>query len=214
MNPVIAVARLAASLPPSATTATGIRVESVQTQGGRVTSVITSAGAISAGIVVFATGEPPRIRGLQLDLPSRQVKGPLALTEPAGLQWVGSVSPLATDIGRGRLLFGGTIDEGAHSPDVRTDVIAGIRSSLESAVPALSGLSLSNTWCCFRPAHPDGLPLVDRIPGLDNAWVTSGHYRTGILMAPATAKALASWMATGLVPSEVAPFSANRFKPG
>jgi len=23
-------------------------------------------------------------------------------------------------------------------------------------------------WCCFRPATIDGLPMIDRAPGLDN----------------------------------------------
>ena len=35
------------------------------------------------------------------------------------------------------------------------------------------------------------------MPGLDNAWLTSGHFRTGILNAPATAAVLTRWIAAG-----------------
>jgi glycine/D-amino acid oxidase-like deaminating enzyme len=211
LNPVLAVARLAGSLPPAATTATGVTAEAVKTRGGRVTSVSTSAGAISPGAVVFATGGPPRLDGLDLQLPSRRVKGHLLAIGPVGIVWPGSVSPLATSIGAGRLLLGGTLDIGDASPDVRPDVIAGIRSSLEAAVPAAAQARSSHAWCCFRPAHPDDLPVVDRIAGLENAWVTSGHFRTGILMAPATGRALATWIATGWAPSEIAELQASRF---
>lgn len=36
--------------------------------------------------------------------------------------------------------------------------------------------------------------------GLTNAWITSGHIRTGILMAPAAAVALAVWIGGGGMP--------------
>jgi glycine oxidase len=185
-------------------------VEAVATSGGRVVEVSTSAGTISPGTVVFATGEPPRMEGLSLDLPSRRVKGHLLLTEPVELAWPGSVAPLATEVGDGRLLMGGTLDVADQSPDVRADVIAGIRSHFEIAVPSAKPATTTHAWCCFRPAHPDDLPVVDRIPGLDNAWITSGHYRTGILMAPATGEALAAWITTGRAPSAVDKLSVAR----
>jgi glycine/D-amino acid oxidase-like deaminating enzyme len=45
---------------------------------------------------------------------------------------------------------------------------------------------------------------VDRAPGLENAWVTAGHYSTGLLLALATAHALASWIDTGAAPEAAA----------
>jgi glycine/D-amino acid oxidase-like deaminating enzyme len=212
LNPVLAVARLTASLPRPARIATGVAATAVRTAGGRIVSVSTSAGTLSPGAVVFATGEPPRLEGLDLDLPSRRVKGHLLLTEPAAIAWPGSVWPVATDIGGGRLLVGGTLDVGDDSSEVRPELIAGIHAWLEAFVPAAGRAATSHAWCCFRPAHPDDLPLVDRVPGAENAWITSGHFRTGILMAPATGRALATWIATGQVPPEVAGLGARRFE--
>jgi glycine/D-amino acid oxidase-like deaminating enzyme len=211
LNPVLAVARLAASLPPGSTTATAVTARSVATKGDRVTSVSTSAGSISPGAVVFATGEPPRLKGLDLNLPSGRVKGHLLLIVPSGIVWPGSVAPLATDIGGARLLLGGTLDVGDESPEVRPEVVAGIRAHLDAAVPPAAEARTSHAWCCFRPTHPDGLPVLDRVAGLSNAWVSSGHFRTGILMAPATGCALADWIATSRTPSEVTELSASRF---
>jgi glycine/D-amino acid oxidase-like deaminating enzyme len=82
---------------------------------------------------------------------------------------------------------------------------------LETAWPVVQGIQISHQWACFRPAHPDRLPVIDRVEGVDNAWLTSGHYKTGILMAPATGQALASWISTGQRPRNVATFSADRF---
>jgi glycine/D-amino acid oxidase-like deaminating enzyme len=44
------------------------------------------------------------------------------------------------------------------------------------------------------------------VPGLSNAWITSGHYRTGILLAPAAGAALASWITTQRRPGYLLPW--------
>jgi glycine/D-amino acid oxidase-like deaminating enzyme len=53
--------------------------------------------------------------------------------------------------------------------------------------------------------------VIDRVPGIDNAWLTSGHFRTGILMAPVTARTIAHWISTGEPPAEASAWSSARF---
>lgn len=212
VNPLRAVARLAAGLP---SVATGVAATAVAVRSGRLVSVTTSAGEIHPGAVVFATGRPPLLDGLPLRIPSERVKGHLLVTEPAPLRLPGVVAPVATQIEDGRLLAGGTFDVGDEDPAVRPEVIESIMGGLVAAVPALKGLGIAYQWCCFRPRHPDRRPVIDKVPGLDNAWLTSGHFRTGILNAPATAFVLARWIAAGRPPAEPGTWSATRFeRPG
>jgi glycine/D-amino acid oxidase-like deaminating enzyme len=210
VNPLRAVARLAAGLP---NVATGVAATGVLIRGGRITAVATSAGEVSPGAVVFATGQPPLLDGLPIDIPSDRVKGHLLVTDPAPLPapLPGIVAPIATQIEGGRLLAGGTFDVGDESPAVQPDVIESIMAALEAVLPALRGLGIAYQWCCFRPRHPDRRPVIDRVPGVDNAWLTSGHFRTGILNAPATASVLARWISSGEPPAEPATWSASRF---
>ena len=111
----------------------------------------------------------------------------------------------------GELVAGGTLDEGDDDPVVRPAVIDDIRAGLAALVPAAASLPVPHAWCCFRPATADRQPVIDRVPGLDNAWVTCGHFRTGILMAPATGDAIARWIESGTAPRELASFAAARF---
>jgi glycine oxidase len=208
LNPLRAVARLAAGLP---SVATGVAATGVTIKGGQVTSVTTSAGVIHPGAVVFATGLPPILDGLPLNVPSDRVKGHLLVTEPAPVRLPGIVAPLATQIEDGRLLAGGTFDIGDESPAVIPDVIDSIMAGLAATLPALRGLPIAYQWCCFRPRHPDRRPVIDRVPGLENAWLTSGHFRTGILNAPVTAAVLARWIGHGEPPAEPATWAADRF---
>jgi glycine/D-amino acid oxidase-like deaminating enzyme len=208
VNPLRAVARLAAGLPA---VATGVAATSISLGGDRIVSVGTSAGDISPGAVVFATGRPPVLDGLQLAIPSDRVKGHLLVTEPTDVHLPGIVAPLATQIENGQLLAGGTFDLGDESPTVQPEVIDSIIDGMVATLPALRGVGVSHDWCCFRPRHPDRRPVIDRVPGLANAWLTSGHFRTGILNAPKTAAVLTRWIQAGEPPAEAHTWSATRF---
>ena len=208
INPLRALVGLAEELPA---VATGVAAISVAIRGGRLATVTTSAGEISPGAVVFATGQPPVIDGLEMQIPADRVKGHLVVTEPANVQLPCTVAPVATPLEDGRLLVGGTFDYGDESPVVRSEVVDAIMGGLRAALPALRGVGVSHQWCCFRPRHPDGRPVIDRVPGLSNAWLTSGHFRTGILNAPATGLALARWISADKPPPEAGAWSASRF---
>jgi glycine oxidase len=208
VNPLRAVARLAARLPA---VATGVAATSVDISGDRVVAVGTSSGSVSPGVVVFATGRPPVLDGLPLHIPSDRVKGHLLVTERTDVTLPGIVAPVATQIENGQLLAGGTFDVGDESPAVQPDVIDAITAGLTAVLPRLAGLGVAYQWCCFRPRHPDRRPVIDKVPGLANAWLTSGHFRTGILNAPATAAVLSRWIERDLPPTDARTWSATRF---
>jgi glycine oxidase len=210
VNPLRSLARMAGWLPG---VATGVDVTGVTTGGGRVQAVQTTAGEFQPGAVVFATGTPPRLAGVELHVPWHEVKGHMLASEPTTLTMPSAAAAqgLVTSIDEGRLLIGGTLDIGDDERVVRPEVIAAMWADLESRWPAARGIRVSHGWACFRPAHPDLLPVIDRVPGLDNAWLTSGHYKTGILMAPATGRALAHWIETGQRPAEGVGMGVDRF---
>jgi glycine oxidase len=208
LNPLVALARLAGGVGQ---VATGVGVTSVRTSGARVVRASTTAGSVSPGTVVFATGGPPDVEGLALSVPASTVKGHIITTEPIPLLLPLGVEPVMTQVDDGRLLAGGTLDRDDHSPDVDDRVVAQLRDDLEAELPAIGEVPISHAWCCFRPAHPDEAPVIDRLPRLANAWMTSGHFRTGILMAPVTGQYLARWIDTGDQPQEVRDLELARF---
>lgn len=208
VNPLRAIARLAAALP---FVATGVGVTDVEIRGSRIDVVHASIGDFHPRQVVFATGMAPVISGLRLELQSLEVKGHMVCSAPTSLAPRLDVSALVTKIENGRLLVGGTLDVGDNERVVRPEVAARLWQEVVAAWPEAAGASVEYTWACFRPAHPDHLPVIDRVPDVDNAWLTSGHYKTGIMCAPGTANALAAWLACGSPPPEIAPFALGRF---
>lgn len=207
LDPLMAVARLAARLER---VSTGVLVTSVDVQRGAVRRVGTSARPVSPGMVVFATGGPPAVDGIEAAVPADVVKGHMVVTEPALVAFGGTVDPLAPPLPDGRLAIGGTLDVGDRTPAVRPELVGSMVAGLGRWHPRLLDLRAERAWTCFRPHHPGGLPVIERVPGTDNAWFTSGHYRTGILAAPAAAAALVEWAATGARPASAEPFAAKR----
>jgi len=208
--------RLAAALAARAgTVATGVEMLGVTTAGERVTAVRTSHGDIHPGAVVFATGLAPTVPELPaLAVPQRWVKGHLLATAPPPFRLrtaLAALEGLVLQLDGGEIVAGGTLDEGDHDLVVRDDVIAGIRKGLAALVPRTADLEIGHAWCCFRPTTEDEQPVIDRAGGLENAWITCGHFRTGILMAAATGDVLARWIESGRPPDGVAPFGLARF---
>jgi D-amino-acid dehydrogenase len=61
-----------------------------------------------------------------------------------------------------------------------------------------------------RPLLPDGLPVIDRLPGHDNAFLATGHGMLGVTLGPATGRALAGFLVTGRRPEVLHPFRFGR----
>ena len=59
----------------------------------------------------------------------------------------------------------------------------------------------------------DGLPLIGRVAGLDDAYIATGHSVWGILNAPATGEAMAELIADGAARIDLAPFDPARLPP-
>ena len=208
--------RLAAALAARVgEVATGVDMRGIATVGGRVTTVHTSHGDVHPGAVVFATGLAPQLPQVPTPaVPQRWVKGHLLATVPAPFRLrtaVAALEGLVLQVASGEIVAGGTLDEGDLDPAVRDDVITGIRKALAALLPRTADLAIGHAWCCFRPTTADEQPVIDRVPGIENAWITCGHFRTGILMAAATGDALARWIESGRRPDGVAPFTLERF---
>jgi D-amino-acid dehydrogenase len=93
-------------------------------------------------------------------------------------------------------------------PTAGERLIAAARPYLEGWRPDAGGPV--DTWAGLRPASPDGLPLVGALPGLEGAFLATGHGMLGVTLAPATAHVLAPLVLEGRAAPELAPFDPAR----
>jgi glycine/D-amino acid oxidase-like deaminating enzyme len=80
--------------------------------------------------------------------------------------------------------------------------------------PVLAEARIVARQACFRPVTEDGLPLIGALPGIDGAYVATGHSVWGMLNAPATGEAMSELMLDGVARSvDLAPFAPARLRP-
>ena len=80
------------------------------------------------------------------------------------------------------------------------------------ALQELGSAELLREQACYLPCTTDNLPVIGRVPGLENAYVATGHSCWGILNAPATGEALAELLVYGRARSvDLGPFDPARF---
>src|SRR5277367_5698996 len=77
--------------------------------------------------------------------------------------------------------------------------------------PAFASAKVLARQACYRPITRDGLPLIGRMLGVENAYVATGHSVWGILNAPATGEAIAELIADGAARTvDLTPFEPGR----
>jgi glycine oxidase len=193
---------------------TGVQALSLETSGGKVVKVHTTAGSIEPGCVIAATGWDTRwLAELRPPaLPLNPLSGQLIATDPLPPLLKRPVAGrfLVLQLRSGEIVTGGTVIPGEQAtPDAEAS--REFAAAARELVPALRDVPFPHAWCGTRAGTPDGLPIVDRLPAAENLFVTTGHFKKGVLLAPACGKLLSDWVATDCCPEELEYFSWRRF---
>lgn len=195
----VALATTLAGLVPHVTT--GVDVRSMDLQSPL--HIETSAGTITPGAVVLATGTAP---AAWLPTQRRWVTGHLALTRPTDMPIDLAVggSVVVVPRGDGRLLVGGTRDGEQAEGRVDHAVVDRIREDLAALVPTAAKADFECVWTGQRPVVDDDLPVIDEVS--PRALVVAGLYHTGVLTCLAVADGVVARLQAGTWPEWVAPF--------
>jgi glycine oxidase len=165
-------------------------------QGATVTDVLGVANSYTCGGVIIAGGAWSGMLGRRLDvtLPIAPVRGQilsLACLPPPIRHTIYGASGYLVPKADGRVVVGATEDEAGF--DARPNA-AGVGYLLNMAAilaPALRTATFDTAWAGLRPASADGMPILGRLPGWQNAFTACGHYRNGILLTPITGEIIA-----------------------
>ncbi|HEY5381175.1 MAG TPA: FAD-dependent oxidoreductase [Acidobacteriaceae bacterium] len=114
----------------------------------------------------------------------------------------------------GTALIGATDEDAGFDLSTHPADLDRLRTLAANLLPALAPTEDApqvEAWAGLRPGTPDDLPLLGRLPHSARRWAATGHYRNGILLAPATAAVLADLLEGKLPAVDLRPFSTARF---
>ncbi|MEQ8748513.1 MAG: glycine oxidase ThiO [Amphiplicatus sp.] len=173
---------------------------------------------ISAGVVVLAAGAMVSSVGLAAPPPVFPVKGEalaLAALDAPIRHVVRAPGAYLCPKADGRLVVGATEAPHDASLEPTSTGVESLKAAAARAAPILGRLDELGRWAGLRPATPDAAPILGRSAKAPSGLVHAlGHYRNGVLLAPATADLLASLILKDAQAPELAVFSPDRFTGG
>lgn len=113
--------------------------------------------------------------------------------------------------GDGRVVIGATLERAGFDKAVDEQVIAALLEEACTLWPPLRAARVAESWAGLRPGSADGLPVMGPA-GAPNCWIAAGHFRNGILLAPATAQLMRQLIAGEAPAVSVKAFGAARFR--
>jgi glycine oxidase len=114
----------------------------------------------------------------------------------------------------GHALIGATVEEAGFDMTTNVQDLGHLRAMAACLIRELADEEVCPTvdqWAGLRPATPDALPILGRLHPESNQFIATGHYRNGILLAPATAHVMAQCVTDQDTSVDLVPFSPNRF---
>ncbi len=186
-------------------------VSSLQFKGEKVVGVNHTQGEQKADAVVLCAGawSGDWLAELAIDLPVTPVKGQMLLYKAAP-GWLPSIilheSRYAIPRRDGHVLIGSTLEHAGYDTSTTEEALESLRASAHGLLPQLADMQPVAQWAGLRPGSPEGMPFIGEVPGLDGFWLNTGHFRNGLVLAPASCALLADQM-TGATPDiDPAPY--------
>lgn len=117
-----------------------------------------------------------------------------------------NIQPRAT----GQILLGSSRQFGVDSNEIDYAILRRMAARAFEYMPKLQKLSAIRVWTGFRPATPDNLPFIGKLPERDNIYAAAGHEGLGITTSLATG-ALVADAILGREPAiPIEPYSPGR----
>ena len=189
-------------------------VRAISRSNNRCTGLIVDQERVEARWTVIAAGcHSAEIEGVAPYAPVRPAKGQMVALRAKTLNiervlWSDHIYLVPRN--DGRIVAGATVEYVGFDKHVTAGAVQKILTGVVELAPALADAQLEETWAGLRPDSPDHLPILgptDR----DGLLIATGHFRSGILLAPVTAQLIREWITQESVSLDWGRFSPMRF---
>jgi glycine oxidase len=163
--------------------------------------------------VVAAGAFSSQIEGVQSYAPVRPAKGQILALRSDGLKidrvlWSDKVYLVPRD--DGRIVAGATVEYVGYEKGVTAGGVETILAAAIELAPTLANARIDETWAGLRPDSPDHLPILGPTD-IDGLLMATGHFRSGVLLTPITARLVREWITLQRVSMDWERFSPMRF---
>jgi sarcosine oxidase subunit beta len=198
----------------------GTEVLGIGLEKGKVASVETDKGQIrTARVLNAAGGYSPLIASMVgIRLPIEVLTIQAMVTEPVKpvLNYVvssGTYHCYAHQSLKGEIVTGAHMDPWPnYTTQTTAHYIKHQAEALTELLPCLGGVKFMRIWGGLADMTPDMAPIVDGNDPIEGYYMDCGWGYFGFKSGPVTGKYLAQFMASGLCPEILKPFSLRRYQ--
>jgi glycine oxidase len=192
----------------------GSEVKAILRDGSRCVGIAMGDEEIAAESTVIAAGAfSGAIDGVARYAPMRPAKGQMVALRAADTsieRVIWSEHVYLVPRNDGRILAGATVEYVGFE---KIPTVGGLSKLLAAAietVPGLADAKIEEHWAGLRPDTPDHLPILGPA-GVEGLVMATGHFRSGILLAPITARLVREWITLRSVSVDWERFGPMRF---
>jgi glycine oxidase len=165
--------------------------------------------------VVAAGCFSSQIEGVKTYAPVRPAKGQIVALRAEGLRiervlWSERIYLVPRN--DGRTLAGATVEYAGFEKQVTAGGLQKILAGAIELAPGLAGARIEESWAGLRPDSQDHLPILGPTD-VDGLLIATGHFRSGVLLTPITARLIGEWITRRNVSVDWERFSPMRFVP-
>ncbi|KAF3982130.1 MAG: glycine oxidase ThiO [Methylococcales symbiont of Hymedesmia sp. n. MRB-2018] len=91
----------------------------------------------------------------------------------------------------GKILVGSSVEHCQFDKSTSLEAKNELYAFATELFPALNNTPVINHWAGLRPGTSQGVPYISKHPEIKNLSINAGHFRNGLVMAPASAKLMA-----------------------
>lgn len=173
-------------------------IRAIHTDNDKVTYLRTETNREPVNQLVVCAGPWSRKLVNQMQAPAiYPVRGQMLLLE-APKDWL----PVIVHLGKvycvpradGSILLGSTIEHAGFDDQPTKAAADYLLSQAVPLLPELETFNIQLQWAGLRPGSAAGIPTIGQHPRINNCWLNAGHYRNGIVTAPASARLLKNLM--------------------
>ena len=194
----------------------GNGAEAIWREGGQCVGLNLKNEKIEANWTVIAAGcFSASIDGVARYAPVRPAKGQMVALRADDLKiervlWSEKIYLVPRN--DGRILAGATVEYTGFNKALTAGGMEKILSAAIELSPGLAAARIEEIWAGLRPDSPDHLPILGPTD-IEGLLIATGHFRSGILLTPITARLVHEWVTQKRVSVDWDRFSPRRFQP-
>ncbi len=106
----------------------------------------------------------------------------------------------------GKVVAGSTLENTGFDKSTTHEAREALADMAIDLFPELAAYPIAGHWAGLRPSSPSGIPYIGRVPNYTNVYINAGHFRNGLVLAPASVRLMTETLCEQATSLDISPY--------